>query len=122
MQIAIEWEGATTATDIYSSFRIDSERLQAVTGFDAHEFDMFINQGQALSGRGQIVYTIPHLDLGEGKYFVSVSICKHMLPKGKEAILHYVEKAATFAVRRRVAWHLSYVYEPQVQARFEDQR
>ena len=122
MQIAIDWEGATAATDIYSSFRIDSERLQAVTGLEAHEFDMFINQGQPLSGRGQIVYTIPHLDLGEGRYFVSVSICKHMLPKGKEAILHYVEKAATFAVRRRVPWHLSYVYEPQVQARFDNQR
>lgn len=120
MQIAIDWEGTTAAAEIYSSFRIDSERLQGVTGLEAHEFDMFVNDGRPVSGRGRIVYTIPRVELGEGKYYLSVSLCQHMLPKGKEAILHYLEKATTFAVRRRVPWHLSYAYEPEVLARFDN--
>ena len=90
-----------------------------MTGFEAHEFGAFINDGQPLSGRGRILYTVPKIELGEGKYFVSVSLCRHMLPKSKEAILHYVEKAVTFSVRRRVPWHLSYAYEPEIQVRFD---
>ena len=119
MRVEIQWEGKSAAPKIYSSFRIDSERLQAVTGLEAHEYKMFMNDGRPIEGRGRIIYTIDRLELGEGKYFLSVSVCQHMLPKGKEAILHYVEKAATFAVRRRVPWHLSYAYEPAVTVSFE---
>ena len=120
MHVAIEWEGATEDAKIYSSFRIDSERLQAVTGFEGYEHDAFLNGGRPVSGRGRIVYTIPRVELGEGRYHLSVSLCRHMLPKSKEAILHYVEKAVTFSVRRRVPWHLTWAYEPEVQVRFED--
>src|SRR5262249_5900167 len=35
MTIRIEWEGTAEDTPLYSSFRIDSGRLQAVTGFEA---------------------------------------------------------------------------------------
>jgi len=52
--------------------------------------------------------------LGEGNYDISVSICRHILPKGKEAILHYIEKACRFSVKRQVPWHLNFVYEPKI--------
>lgn len=117
--IAIEFQAATGDPQVYSSFRIDSERLQAVTGFEAHEFGAFVNGGRPVCGRGRILYTIPKLELGEGKHFLSVSLCRHMLPKSKEAILHYVEKAVTFSVHRKVPWHLSYAYEPEVQVKFD---
>ena len=109
MRLSIQWEGASPFERVYSSFRIDSDRLQAVTGFEAHEFDVFLNDGKPPEGKGHIIYTIRHLDLGEGKYYASVSLCRHILPKTKEAILHYVEKACTFSVRRSSPWHLSYV-------------
>jgi lipopolysaccharide transport system ATP-binding protein len=117
--IAIEWEGWTTDSEIYSSFRIDGERLQAVTGLEAYEQRAFYNEGRPVSGRGRVCYTIARLELGEGRYFVSASICRHLLPKDKEAILHYLEKACSFSVKRTVPWHLRYVYEPPIEAKFE---
>lgn len=119
MNICIDWEGTTEEGNIYSSFRIDGDRLQAVSGFEACEFGVFINDGERLDGKGRVIYTIPQLELGEGRYHISASICRHMLPKGKEAVLHYLEKNSTFSVRRRVPWHLSYLYEPKIQVRFE---
>lgn len=118
LRIVIEWEGWIDNPKVYSSFRIDSDRLQAVTGFEAYETGVFLNDGNPPNGSGKITYTIPFIDLGEGNYYVSVSLCKHMLPKGKEAILHYVEKISQFSIRRRVQWHLSYVYEPRVEVEF----
>ena len=114
LKISIDWEGKTEYSPIYSSFRIDSERLQAVTGFEAYQYQAFINNGKALSGSGRVVYTIPNMALGEGNYDISVSICRHILPKGKEAILHYIEKACRFSVKRQVPWHLNFVYEPKI--------
>jgi len=117
--LAIEWSGRARDEKIYSSFRIDGERAQAITGFEAYETGCFVNDGQPLDGAGRIIYRIPELHLGEGRYYVSVSLCRHMLPKSKEAILHYVEKACAFSVQRSSAWHLTYIYEPRVEARFE---
>ena len=119
LHIEVEWQCATGDAQVYSSFRIDSERLQAVTGFEAYEFDAFVKDGQPVNGHGRILYTIPKLELGEGKHYLSVSLCRHMLPKSKEAILHYVEKAVTFAVRRKVPWHLTYAYEPEIHVKFD---
>jgi lipopolysaccharide transport system ATP-binding protein len=117
--VRIEWEGDTKDAEIYSSIRIDSDRMQGVTGFEAFERRAFINGGRPISGRGRIYYRIPRLELGEGRYYLSASICRHMLPKNKEAVLHYLEKVCTFSVRRSVPWHLAWIYEPDVEVRFE---
>jgi lipopolysaccharide transport system ATP-binding protein len=122
LRICIEWCGSSQSGQVYSSFRIDGARAQGVTGFEAYEFDSFINEGRPLAGSGRIYYTIASLDLGEGRYEISASLCRHMLPKGKEAILHYIEKACAFSVRRRSPWHFSYVYEPAVTVQFDDQQ
>ena len=119
LRIAIEWEGHTEDEKIYCTYRIDSDRLQAVSGYDAYQFANFMNEGRPVSGRGRVVYTIPHVELGQGQYWVSASICRHMLPKGKEAYLHYVEKAATFSVRRAVNYPVSIVYEPRIETTYE---
>jgi ABC-type polysaccharide/polyol phosphate transport system ATPase subunit len=118
--IAVEWEGCTSSDRIYCSFRIDGERAQAVTGYDASEFGAFLNDGKPINGRGRVYYTIPQLHLGMGRYFVSVSICQFLLPKTKNDILHYIEKACTFSVRRRVLPQLTYIYEPAFECRFEN--
>lgn len=114
LRVVIDWEGSTEHFPVYSSFRIDSDRLQAVTGFEAYEQGAFLSDGAAPAGKGRITYTIPKIELGEGNYQVSVSLCRHVLPKNKEAILHYLEKACSFSVKRKVLWHLTYAYEPEV--------
>jgi lipopolysaccharide transport system ATP-binding protein len=114
LKIAIDWEGhIQDEAQIYSSFRIDSDRLQAVTGLEGFERGFFLSRESLADKAGRIIYSIPNLHLGEGKYHISVSLCRHLLPKSKEAIIHYVEKACSFSVARNVTWHVSYVYEPE---------
>jgi len=118
-QVCISWEGASVSESIYGSFRMDGPRLQAVVGVEGYDVGAFLNDGHPVSGQGRILFRIPHLDLGEGQYHVSASLCRHMIPKGAEAILHYVEKACMFSVRRRTEWHFNYIYEPEVQVTHE---
>ena len=111
--VVVEWEGRIEGDEpLYSSFRVDGDRIQAVTGVEGYERGFFISTESLRRGKGRIVYRLPALHLGEGRYQVSVSMCRHQLPKGKESILHYVEKACAFSVARDVMWHLSWVYEP----------
>jgi lipopolysaccharide transport system ATP-binding protein len=119
LRIAVDWEGKTEDAKIYCSYRIDGERLQAVSGFDAYQHGVYINDGKPLSGKGRVIYTIPRAEFGQGSYHVSVSLCRFMLPKGKEAFLHYLEKAVTFSVRRTVKYPVSIIYEPHVESAFE---
>ncbi len=119
-QLCVTWEGATDFESIYCSFRVDGPRLQAVAGVEGYDIGAFLNDRKPVKGSGQVIYQIPHLDLGEGNYHVSVSLCRHMIPKGPEAILHYAEKACSFSVRRRTDWHFSYIYEPEVQVIFRE--
>ncbi len=118
LSVVIEWAGTTEYSQVYSSFRIDSDRLQGVMGFEAYEVNAFLADGNIPPKRGRVKYTIPKIELGEGNYHVSVSLCRHLLPKGKEAILHYVEKVCSFSVKRKVLWHLSYAYEPEILVEF----
>jgi lipopolysaccharide transport system ATP-binding protein len=119
LTIRIDWEGEAADAPIYSSFRIDSDRIQAVCGLEAYQHHAFLNNGKPVKGRGSIYYTFPQMEVGPGNYYISASICRHMLPKCPEAILHYVEKACQFSVSSRNMWEMTYVYDPQVQWRFD---
>jgi lipopolysaccharide transport system ATP-binding protein len=120
LRLCIDWEGAVPFEKVYASFRIDAARVQAVAGIEGYEKQSFIRSGRPPQGRGRVIYTIPRLELGEGKYFISASLCRHILPKGKEAILHYVEKACTFSVQGNSLWQFSYIYAPPIEVTFED--
>jgi len=119
-QVCIAWEGAAPDDSIYGSFRVDGPRLQAVMGVEGYDIGAFLNDRRPVQGAGRILFGIANLDLGEGQYHVSAALCRHMLPKGREAILHYVEKACTFSVRRRTQWHFNCIYEPEIKVTFED--
>lgn len=119
LRIRISWSGATSHKQIYASLQIDSARHQGVTGIEGYDGGEFLDADGHLPERGSIVYEIPELALGEGQYFVSAGICRHMLPKGPEAMLHYVEKAAQFSVARNSLWHFNYIYEPRFTCRIE---
>ncbi|WP_271613710.1 ABC transporter ATP-binding protein [Bradyrhizobium sp. CCBAU 51627] len=119
LRIRISWAGTTEHNQIYASLRIDSGRLQAVAGIEGYDGGVFLDADGALPSRGSVVYEIPELALGEGQYFVSAGLCRHMLPKGADAILHYVEKAAQFSVSRNSLWHFTYIYDPKFTCKIE---
>ena len=108
----IEWEGSSEHNNNYCSIRIDSERIQAHSGIESYQHGFFINDGKPLAGRGKVVFTVERAEFGAGRYFVSASLCRHMVPKSREAYLHYLEKAAVFSVKRSVPYPLSFAYEP----------
>jgi lipopolysaccharide transport system ATP-binding protein len=116
MKVVVDWEGCfEDEMEVYCSFRVDGDRLQAVTGVDGFERGFFLSRQRLTAGAGRIIYSIPKVHLGEGRYFVSVSLCRHLLPKSKEAIIHYIEKACSFSIVRTVPWHVSYIYEPEIE-------
>jgi lipopolysaccharide transport system ATP-binding protein len=113
LRIRISWKGRTEHRQIYASMRIDGQRLQAVTGIEGYDAGVFLDAVDPMSETGSITYVIPELALGEGMYWVSASLCRHLLPKGPDARLHYIEKAAQFSVARNSLWHFSYIYDPK---------
>jgi lipopolysaccharide transport system ATP-binding protein len=120
LRLCIEWEGRAASPNVYASFRVDTARLQAVAGHEGYERRSFIQGGRAPAGRGRVIYTIPRLELGEGEYLVSVSLCRHELPKSREAVLHYLEKACVFSVKRESLWPFTYLYDPAIEVAFEE--
>ena len=119
LRIRVSWSGVSEHKQIYASLRIDTARLQAVAGIEGYDGGLFLDGENGLPERGSVIYEVPELALGEGQYYISASLCHHMLPKGAEAILHYVEKAAQFSVARNSLWHFSYLYDPKFTCRIE---
>ncbi len=117
LRIHIDWEGSTRDNQIGASFRIDSPKQTAVTGYESWEYTRFLNDGQPLDGKGSFEFEIPHLHLGMGDYYISCSLHRFMLPRDKEAILYYIEKIVMFSVKRKVLNQITYIYEPMVSFR-----
>ena len=120
LRIVMDWEGATTHRQIYAGYRIDGPRIGAISGYEGYEFGAFMDAEGPLAGRGQIAFTIPTLHLGEGKYQICVSINRRMVPNNPESVIHYIERACVFNVRRLTEWHYSYLYEPTVECVITD--
>lgn len=115
MYIHIEWSGAVNEKNVYPSFRIDNEKGTVVSCYNGFEKKDFITKYKTpFSGSGKIIYAIERLDLSADRFFISVSLCKEMIPKGKEAILHYLEKACSFSVNRDRVTGYSCIYEPPI--------
>ena len=119
-RICMDWKGETSFEKVYGGFRVDGVRLQAVAGFEGYEYQAWINEGKPISGGGRIVFTIPHLHLGEGTYQIAAGMNRLLIPNGPESVLHYVEKACAFSVSRKTKWHFTYVYDPDITYQFED--
>jgi lipopolysaccharide transport system ATP-binding protein len=120
--IRIDWEGEAPDENVYTSFRIDNDRIQAVTGCEGWEIAAYINEGRPIAGSGSVIYTIQTQHLGIGNYYVSASICRHMLPKSAEAIYHYIERIAQFSVVHPRSWQYTYIYDPPVAVEFRDSK
>lgn len=120
LKICVEWEGASQYRQIYAGFRIDGNRMPAVAGYEGYEFGAYLDANGNVSGAGKVVFEIPNVHLGEGKYDICVSINRRMIPNNPESVIHYVERACTFDVKRRSALHFTYLYEPEVRCTITD--
>jgi lipopolysaccharide transport system ATP-binding protein len=112
LTIRIAWEGETTEGGVYGSFRIDSDLHQSVCCGDGLENRHFLNGGKPLSGWGMFEFECPTLHLGQGTYYVSCTLWRYRIPRGKEDILHYLERAVRFSVRRPGHHSYTVIYEP----------
>jgi lipopolysaccharide transport system ATP-binding protein len=119
MNIRISWEGTPKDSEIYSSLRLDGPRLQAVMGVEGYDVGAFLDAEQTFPRIGSMIYTVKNQSLGPGTYWISASICRHQLPKGPEAILHYIEKACQFSVSRDSLWNFTYIYDPEITWKME---
>ncbi len=113
-RIRMYWEGQSRADKVFPTFRIDGDRMPAVTGYMGWEDRVFLNDGKALDGSGCVELEIPRLELGMGEYFISVGLSRFDYPLDKEAILYYRERIARFSVKRRELHPYQYIYEPRV--------
>jgi lipopolysaccharide transport system ATP-binding protein len=112
-KIRIEWEGATDEPFISVGFRIDNARSVPITGFESWEHGQFLNGGCPINGEGEFELEIPHLELGQGDYYVTCAIVRDRI-KTPESVLFRIEKAARFSVKRRLLHPFTFVYEPEV--------
>lgn len=120
LNICVDWEGETSYRDIYIGYRIDGPRIQAVSGVEGWELGAFLDIEKPVSGSGRVIFTIPSIHLGEGKYSICVSINKRIIPNSPDSVIHYVDKACTFDIVRNSEWHYSYIYEPSVHCKIQD--
>jgi len=113
-RVRLEWEGHTDSENVWVGMRIDSDGQNAVSGFESWEPRWFLNDGKPLNGNGVVEFEIPHLHLGMNKYYLSVGLSRFNPLRSKDDILHYIERAAVFSVRRPFLSQYSFAYEPLV--------
>jgi lipopolysaccharide transport system ATP-binding protein len=114
LRIRVTWIGQSTAQKVWAGVRIDSALHPAYAGYESWEDSIFLNGGEALDGEGVFEFVIPNINFGQGEYFISCSLSKYGVPQTKEDILHYVDRAAKFSVRRRSMTPYSYIVEPEI--------
>jgi lipopolysaccharide transport system ATP-binding protein len=114
LRIRVEWEGVNTEGRVWAGFRIDGARNTVVTGYESWERGEYLNGGAPVDGSGAVEFEIAETHFGQGEYFVSCSISRHSTPQTSDSILHYVEKAARFVVKRPYGGTLSFLYEPRI--------
>ena len=113
-KLGLEWEGKSDYRRVYAGFRIDGNRMPAATGYEGHEYGAYLDPVDSLDGRGRVVWEIPQLHLGEGKYDVCVGINRRMIPNNPESVIHYIERGCSFNVRRKSLYHFTFLYDPDV--------
>ncbi|MDL2279102.1 ABC transporter ATP-binding protein [Desulfovibrio sp. OttesenSCG-928-G11] len=112
--VKIYWEGETSEQNIYIGLGLTNENSSIIMGYESWTEGQFLHSGTSLSGKGCVTLTIPSLDLGPGKYYISVSLAKYMQPWTHEAYLHRIDSIVSFQVKRRQLIPASGIYDPKV--------
>jgi lipopolysaccharide transport system ATP-binding protein len=112
--VRVTWAGVEPPAKMWTGLTIGSRERPIILGYESWADGQFISEERIKDGGGVAVLTIPHLDLGPGDYHVSVSMSEYSQPWTKECILHRLEKAAVFHVKRRQLVPAAVLYDPPV--------
>jgi ABC-type polysaccharide/polyol phosphate transport system ATPase subunit len=109
------WSGRTTSEKIAVGLRIDSQRMQAVSGYTSNEDNVFLNNGQPLDGQGMFELRIKNPRLGQGEYFVTISIKTVDFTGGDGTLLYLSDRVLRFSTRRTKVFPYQYICEIDVE-------
>ena len=117
--VRVTWADRQPPAKMWTGLTIGSRERPIILGYESWADGQFIGPESIEAGGGTAVLTIPHLDLGPGDYHLSVSISEYSQPWTKECILHRLEKAAVFHVKRRQLVPAAVLYDPSISFRDE---
>lgn len=112
MRIRIAWKGSADDGPYSFSYRIESEEGLMVTGSTSAEYGFL---PERFEGMGAVDVHIPQVELGAGRYLLSVGLVRDTEHQNPEDILHFVNSALKFSVRRRLPRSYSFVFEQAVE-------
>ena len=99
--VKIAWEGRVKDEQIWVGLTIGNSSKAIICSYESWTDDCYLSRASLSRGEGVVSVSIPHLHLGPGDYDLSVSISRYSQPWTKECILHRIEKACSFHVKRR---------------------
>jgi lipopolysaccharide transport system ATP-binding protein len=114
MIVRLQWEGHAPGERLWVGLAIGNAEKPILFGYESWVDGRFVSGESVDAGAGTIALSIPHLHLGPGEYHLSVSLSKYQQPWTPESILHRIEKAAVFTVRRRQPVPAAVLYDPVV--------
>lgn len=110
--VKIAWEGRVKDEQIWVGLTIGNSSKAIICSYESWTDDCYLSRTSLSRGEGVVSVSIPHLHLGPGDYDLSVSISRYSQPWTKECILHRIEKACSFHVKRRQLIPSSVLYDP----------
>lgn len=108
----IHWRGNAHKERIWVGLGIGDAGKPIICSYESWAENIYISPKQLSRGSGIISIKIPHIHLGPGEYHVSVSLSKYAQPWSKECILHRLEKARYFHIKRRQLAYAAVTYDP----------
>lgn len=112
--ISGSWRGSTAEERIAVGLRLDSNRLQAVSGYTSNEDGAFLNGGEALEGEGAFRLRLRNPRLGQGEYEATISL-KTVDHTGSDGTLLFLaDRVLRFSIRREKAFAYQYMCEIDV--------
>lgn len=118
--ISGSWRGSTAEGRIAVGLRLDSNRLQAVSGYTSDEDGAFLNGGEALNGEGRFRLQIRNPRLGQGEYEATISLKVDDHTGGDETLLFLADRVLRFSVRR--GKRFAYQYMCEIDVALSDER
>ena len=109
--VRAKWSGKTEKGRIGIGMRIDSGRTQAVAGFSSDEDSVFLCNGEPLDGCGTFEIRMKAANLGEGQYFITLSVKEVDFTGGDGSLLFLADRLATFSISRRKKYPHQYACE-----------
>lgn len=108
------WQGKVPEGEVAVGMRLDSDRLQAVSGYTSNEDGCFLNGGKPLEGEGGFTLRLMQPRLGASLYELTLSLKTVDFTGGDGTLLFLADRVLRFSVRRRKPFPHTYMCEIDV--------